>query len=310
MNKEILKKEQPIVYRILSNALKENRLSHAYLFVGPKGSPKEEVALLFAQSLVCSNLDEDGFACQECDVCKRMEKDESIDFYWLRKGNERIKKSDMLEVQSFFSQTSVEMENRRIYILEHFDKATPDASNSLLKFLEEPSPGIFGILLTDEKASVLPTIQSRCQWIQFRPASRKRLMASLKDEKEKESVEMLVESGYTLDRIHEILMCPEESMIHQAAKTYCSHWNHMSEIFDMQTKVFIPKAALTQKEWIRLWLEWIQYYINHQKVSVSLEQRVKIQQIVIESLDLLYRPLDLGLFLDRIYEQIYKIVSE
>ena len=62
MNKEQLKKNQPIVYRTLSNALQKNRLAHAYLFSGPKGSPTKEVALLLAQSLACTHRDADGFA--------------------------------------------------------------------------------------------------------------------------------------------------------------------------------------------------------------------------------------------------------
>ena len=50
-------------------------------------------------------------------------------------------------------------------MFRRIDDATVDASNSLLKFLEEPAPGIFGILIADEKSNILPTIQSRCQWI-------------------------------------------------------------------------------------------------------------------------------------------------
>ena len=145
MNKEYLKKAQPIVYQTLSNALKNKRVANAYLFHGPKGSSKLETAILFAQSIVCEHTDNDGFACQECESCKRIENEESLDYMIV--SNDRIKKKDIVDLQAFFESTSAGKQNARIYILDHYDKATPDASNSLLKFLEEPSEGIYGILM-------------------------------------------------------------------------------------------------------------------------------------------------------------------
>ena len=169
MNKEYLKKAQPIVYQTLSNALKNKRVANAYLFHGPKGSSKLETAILFAQSIVCEHTDFDGFACQECESCKRIENEDSLDYMIV--SNDRIKKKDIVDLQAFFESTSAGKQNARIYILDHYDKATPDASNSWLKFLEEPSEGIYGILIADEKSNVLPTIQSRCQAIHFKTAA-------------------------------------------------------------------------------------------------------------------------------------------
>ena len=173
MNKEILRQEQPIVYHTLSNALKNKRLAHAYLFTGPKGSPKAETALLLAQSMMCQHPDADGFACGQCDQCKRVEQEESLDFFWKHaigtipeknttfthtkaKKTERLKKQDIVNLQAFFEATSAEKANARVYILEDYDQATQEASNSLLKFLEEPQPGIYGILIADDKNMILP----------------------------------------------------------------------------------------------------------------------------------------------------------
>lgn len=136
------------MYQTLSNALKNQRVANAYLFHGPKGSSKLETAILFAQSIVCEHTDNDGFACQECESCKRIENEESLDYIIV--SNDRIKKKDIVDLQTFFESTSAGKQNARIYILDHYDKATPDASNSLLKFLEEPSEGIYGILIADE----------------------------------------------------------------------------------------------------------------------------------------------------------------
>lgn len=310
MNKDQLKKEQPIVYRTLSNALKKNKYAHAYLFYGPKGSLKEEAALLFAQSLVCQHTDEDGFACQTCDACRRIEKEESIDFFYLGK-NEKIKKKCIVDLQEALKTTAAEKENCQTYILDHFDQASVESSNSLLKFLEEPAPGIVGILIADEKNKILPTIQSRCQSISFRPASietRKRLFSK---EMEEESADMLAWNGYTPNQVEEIIQEKDIfDLIRKESFEYMEHWKEHRAIVRMQTRVFPSKGKNTTSFWIRIWIEWILYYMRNKNLEISFDQKIKIQNILIEAQDRLYRPVDLGLFLDHTYEQIRKAVLE
>lgn len=325
MNKERFKQTQPIVYHTLSNALKKNQLAHAYLFSGPKGAPKKEVALLLAQSIVCSHCDEDGFADQECDACKRMENEESIDFFW-KHGihykktitdafsdktktvtSSRIKKSDILDLQAFFESTSVEKSNARVYILEDYDQATIEASNSLLKFLEEPRPGIYGILIADEVNNVLPTIRSRTQSIVFRPPSVDDLYASLKTEMDDEKAKMLANLGYTYDQALALVSDPSFEVIEQAAKDYRKHWKSWQAIVDMQTKVFVPKSALLTKDWVQVWLQWLLFFVKQEDFDLSI--RVALELILVEALDTLRMPVDLGLFLDRVYAQIRKVVQ-
>lgn len=328
MNKEEFKTEQPVVYQTLSNALKGNHLAHAYLFTGSKGSPKSQVALLFAQSLVCEHPDEDGFACQECPSCKRMEKKESLDYFRVEKVGtkiekvdpfnpknkkteiqKRIRKQDIVDLQNFFENTSIEVAGNRVYILEDYDQATPDASNSLLKFLEEPQPGIYGILIAEEKSAVLPTIQSRCQWIQFRPAHRTTLIRRLEEITDPQTADMLVKSGYTYDEACEVLGQEEFEDIHQAAKSFMESNADMQAIYTMQTEVFVPKSALMQKQYVTWWLQWVLYIVKESE-TIELENKAKLLNILVESLDLLRRPIDLALFLDKIYNQIRREVKE
>lgn len=326
MNKDQFKKNQPIVYRTLSNALQKDRLAHAYLFSGPKGSPKKEVALLLAQSIACTHRDADGFACQTCDCCQRIANEESIDFFW-KHGidhkqvvkdpfskqtktivSSRIKKTDIVELQSFFEATSAEKDNSRIYILEDYDQATPEASNSLLKFLEEPRPGIYGILIADEVNNVLPTIQSRCQSIVFRPPSIHDLYDALKDEIGDETANMLAHSGYTYEQAIEMANDPQFHIIEQAAKNYREHWQSWQAIVDMQTQIFVPKTPLCDKTWIRIWIQWLLFFIK-KDTTLSLTTRVNLELILVEAIDTLRIPVDLGLFLDRVYAQIRKVVQ-
>lgn len=327
MNKEELKKDQPIVYRILSNALKRNQLAHAYLFSGQKGTPKLEAALLLAQSILCPNPDEDGFCCEQCDQCKRVAKEESLDFFWKHhvgyikkvdstfsskkkkeEKEERIKKQDILALQRFFESTSMEDANKRVYILEDYDQATVEASNSLLKFLEEPQPGIYGILIADDKNRILPTIQSRCQSIHFSQMNKSRQIQRFESFTEEDNAKMLVESGYDFDQAKSLVEKESFPIIKQAAFDYIKNWDSYDEIYRLQTKVFIPKGPLMDKEWIRLWLEWLNYMVKNHKSALSFEKEVDLQFVIVEAFDKLRAPLDLALFLDQLYTQIRKVV--
>lgn len=307
MDKQRFKQEQPIVYQMVSNALKRDHLAHAYLFTGPKGVDKRGAALLFAQSLVCEHVDEDGFACQECDSCKRLEKEESTNFFWLK--DRRIKKQDILDVQMYFQSTSMEKSNRRIYILEGFDQATPDASNSLLKFLEEPQPGIFGILIADERSAVLPTIQSRCQWISFRPESPLMIQTQLQEFIDEESAHVLAYSGYTLDQAKALFEDQENfERVCEYAKKYLSNLSSMDMIVTMQSECFVAKSNLMDKKWVLLWMQWLLIMLKQNRVDVSLDKNVRLRSLLVESMDVLNRPVDVALFLDRLYNQIRKVV--
>ncbi len=166
--KDRLKKEQPIVYQTLKNCLKQNRLSHALLFSGPKGTPKLQTALFLAQSLVCEK--HQGFACEECDSCRRVAQATYADVIMLDGSQKSIKKEDILNVQHEFNKTALEADGHKIYILNRAENATPEALNSLLKFLEEPSgESTIAILVVEEMDRLLPTIISRCQILPFRP---------------------------------------------------------------------------------------------------------------------------------------------
>ena len=164
MIKEQLQKQQPIVYQTLKHALNKQKLAHAYLFSGPAGTMKKEAAYLLAQSIICKG---DDFACEQCDICKRIVANEYADLKYIDGRQTSIKKDDILSLQKDFNKTGLEQAGKKIYILDHAENATPDALNSLLKFLEEPTNDMTAILIVDQLDRVLPTIVSRCQTIPF-----------------------------------------------------------------------------------------------------------------------------------------------
>ena len=310
MNKEVLKKSQPTVYRTLSNAIKYNRLAHAYMFTGAQENLKRETALLFAQSIICSHRDEDGFACQECDSCKRIEKGESVDLVWLpKKKEERIKKQDIIKLQDFCMSTSSQEESKKIYVLDHFDEITKSASNSLLKTIEEPIDNLFAILIVNEKANVLPTIVSRCQIVTFRPISNYETQKQLEKVLDYDDAIMLSQNGYSYEEAVQIAENENFIKIKEGTKQYMEYLDSMDRIYYLSTEVFIYKTEIMSKEYIKYFLQWMLYFIKNAD-QYTLEQKVKVQEICIESLDRLRTPVDLALFLDKIYNQVRKAVSE
>ena len=169
MLKELLEQQQPIVYRALKNACDTNRISSAYLFTGPYGTPKYEAALLLAQSILCE--EGNSLACEECNTCRRVREGIYADMVILDGKEETISKDKVDEIQERFSKTALEKNGQRIYIIKNAENATIAAQNSMLKFLEEPGAGVTAILTTDNVNKLLPTIISRCTVLPFMPRS-------------------------------------------------------------------------------------------------------------------------------------------
>lgn len=301
VDKTALKNQQPVAMRILTNAIRQDRLSHAYLFYGPKGPAQRQMALLFAQSLVCENPDEDGLACQECPSCQRLGQDLSNDFFWLHPSEKtkdkawRIRKEDIQRLQETFATSSVSG-HRQIYVLEGYDQATPSASNALLKFLEEPQPGITGILLTNELSSVLPTIVSRCQLIPFRPASRQALEQDLAEICDNpEVVSILAHGGYDTQKAARLLEEERVEEILEAARAYWADRRSPMAVVHLQRALF-SKTHKTGRPGMAFFFECLLAWLGKEPLDLL---HLDIRQMVLEHLDALAVPVDPALLADR-----------
>lgn len=168
MLKDLLKKQQPVVYQALENALKNDRVSNAYLFTGPYGTIKNEAALLLAESIFCEK--QEGLACEECNTCRRVREGLYGDLVILDGSRKAVSKDDVDAIQEKFSRTALEnRDGKRVYIIENAETASISAQNSMLKFLEEPGRGVTAILTADNVSRLLPTILSRCTILPFVP---------------------------------------------------------------------------------------------------------------------------------------------
>ncbi|MBQ2582611.1 MAG: hypothetical protein II577_01800 [Erysipelotrichaceae bacterium] len=165
MIREELKNSEPIAYRLLENALRNGRVAHSYLFSGEYSPLKIEAAYLLAMSIIEGKGD---FACEECDTCKRIRKGTYFDVIYIDGYRESIKKDMVDRILDEFSRTSLESAGKKVYILANINNASLKVLNMILKFMEEPgNSDTYGILISDRKEDLLPTIVSRCEDVPF-----------------------------------------------------------------------------------------------------------------------------------------------
>ena len=167
---------QKEVIQILENSKNKNKLVHAYIFEGEDGTGIYEAAKYFASMVLC----EKEKPCFECSTCTRILQEEHTNVQIIEPINGTIKKEQITDVIKEFTMTGLE-EGSRIYIINEADKMNVASSNALLKFLEEPVPNRYAILLTNNHRKLLDTIISRCQLIHFKPLSKEKMIDHYKN---------------------------------------------------------------------------------------------------------------------------------
>ena len=165
---------QEVVVDILKNSILNNKISHAYLFTGPRGTGKTSIAKILAHAVNCLNFN--GDICGECEVCKNLE----------------INDSDIIEIDAASNNGVDEIRTLRdnvkllpsfckykIYIIDEVHMLSTGAFNALLKTLEEPPSHVIFILATTEPNKIPLTILSRCQRFDFNKISNEKLVSRL-----------------------------------------------------------------------------------------------------------------------------------
>ena len=161
---------QPKVRELLRAAVSQDRVSHAYLFIGPAGSNKTLAAYALAQAILCPKGPKGprGGNCGACDICRRVMRKKHPDVrYFAPEGASGYLVDQVRGIMADTALAPIQAK-RKVYILDRVDLLGVQAANAFLKTLEEPPADVVLILLGRTRESVLPTIVSRCQVVPFR----------------------------------------------------------------------------------------------------------------------------------------------
>ena len=155
------------ILKYISSAVENNRVSHAYILNGERGSGKKMLANLFAMTLLCETGDNEP--CGKCHSCKQAESGNHPDI--IRVTHE---KSNSISVDDIRTQVNNTVDIKpyqgpyKVYIIPQADMMTPQAQNAILKTIEEPPSYAVFLLLTENAETLLPTINSRCVMLKLR----------------------------------------------------------------------------------------------------------------------------------------------
>ena len=189
---------QPFITETLKTQVRTGRLSHAYLFIGTRGTGKTTCARILAKAVNCEH-PVDGNPCNECDACRGIEDGSVLDVVELdAASNNGVDDVRMLRDEAIFSPTTV---RKRVYIIDEVHMLSKPAFNALLKILEEPPQHLMFILATTELNKVLPTILSRCQRHSFRRLDGDTIAKRLAYVAEQEGINLTADAAQLLGRL-------------------------------------------------------------------------------------------------------------
>ena len=192
---------QDYIIKTLVNAIRNNKIAHAYLFAGPRGTGKTTIAKLFAKAINCENFKDE--ACDECENCKAYLEGNHPDIIEL----DAASNNGVDDIREIIEQVPYAplLGKYKVYIIDEVHMLTTQAFNALLKTLEEPPAHVIFILATTDPQKVIPTVLSRCQRYNFSKINlyeiKKRTIEVLKaenipyEEKAVEEIARLAEGG-------------------------------------------------------------------------------------------------------------------
>ena len=215
---EVVGQEQ--VTQTLLNALTNERISHAYLFCGPRGTGKTSTGRILAKAVNCLTNQGKGEPCNSCEMCQAITEGRALDVIEVdaasNRGIDEIR--DLREKVNYAPNQA----HYKVYIIDEVHMLTKEASNALLKTLEEPPPHVIFILATTEAHKILPTVLSRCQRFDFRRISQADVVAKLSRICEIEGIHVEPEALRLIAKAATGSLRDAENLLQQLATYYSS----------------------------------------------------------------------------------------
>ena len=200
--KDVLGQDRQI--EIIKKAIENNRVPHAYLFLGEEGVGKKRTALTLAKALNCCAEPTDS--CDECNSCRKIMNGNHPDVTVVEPEGNSIKINQIRELQRSLKYKPYEGK-KKVCIIANAEKMNLAAANSMLKILEEPPPDIVLILTTTSPYLLLSTINSRCQKLKFQPLTNDLISKIIKEKlgkDEETSLKIASLAGGNLNRAYEL----------------------------------------------------------------------------------------------------------
>lgn len=236
---------QKHIVQTLQNALKHNKMSHAYLFCGPRGTGKTTVAKLVAKSVNCLNPEK--APCNECEHCRTIQNGTHPDVIEIdaasNNGVDEIR--DLIEKVKYAPLQA----KYKVYIIDEVHMLSQGAFNALLKTLEEPPAHVIFILATTEPHKVLPTIISRCQRYDFVRVSMKEIQDRVEEVLNTEKIEFDPEATRLISQladggVRDALSILEQCIAYSGKKLTAQHVNDIYGIATTQDKLRLLDAII------------------------------------------------------------------
>ena len=184
------------VSNIIKNEILNNKISHAYLFSGPRGTGKTSTAKIIARMINCSNISKDGIPCGKCDSCLNFNSNDVVEI-------DAASNNGVDEIRELRDKVNLVPSSGKykIYIIDEVHMLTTQAFNALLKTLEEPPTHVIFILATTEFYKIPATVVSRCQKFQFLKFSNEEIVERLKFICKNEKIDVSDDVKFEIARI-------------------------------------------------------------------------------------------------------------
>lgn len=252
---------QEIVVKTLQNSIINNKISHAYLFCGPRGTGKTTIARIFAKALNCNNRT-GAEPCNDCAICQEITNGVNPDVIEIdaASNNGVDEMRDLKEKVKFLPAGT----KYKIYIIDEVHMLSTSAFNALLKTLEEPPAHAIFILATTEPHKVLPTIVSRCQRYDFKSLTQTEIIENISNICDKENIK------YTIDALQIIAKASEGGM--RDALSFLDQAISLSEDIIDEQIASVVTGLLDKKTLLDL-----ATFLENKKITEALEIIEKLQ---------------------------------